>query len=78
MLAHRGVSLNALANHQWITTEGVFGIALGVSTSFVFLFVLFGALLERAAPATTSSSWPSACSAICAAARPRRRWWLRA
>ena len=47
MLAHRGVSLNALANHQWITTEGVFGIALGVSTSFVFLFVLFGALLER-------------------------------
>lgn len=48
MLAHRGVSLHALANHQWITTEGVFGIALGVSTSFVFLFVLFGALLERA------------------------------
>ena len=48
MLAHRGVSLNAMANHQWITTEGVFGIALGVSTSFVFLFVLFGALLERA------------------------------
>ncbi|KAB7678233.1 TRAP transporter permease [Plesiomonas shigelloides] len=48
LLAHRGVSLMALANHQWITTEGVFGIALGVSTSFVFLFVLFGALLERA------------------------------
>ncbi|WP_312514454.1 TRAP transporter permease [Stutzerimonas nitrititolerans] len=47
-LAHRGVSFTALANHQWITTEGVFGIALGVSTSFVFLFVLFGALLERA------------------------------
>ena len=48
LLAHRGVGLGALANHQWITTEGVFGIALGVSTSFVFLFVLFGALLERA------------------------------
>ncbi len=48
LLAHRGVSFMALANHQWITTEGVFGIALGVSTSFVFLFVLFGALLERA------------------------------
>ncbi|MDP2243522.1 TRAP transporter permease [Pseudomonas sp.] len=48
LLSHRGVSFNALANHQWITTEGVFGIALGVSTSFVFLFVLFGALLERA------------------------------
>ena len=48
LLSHRGVQLDALANHQWITTEGVFGIALGVSTSFVFLFVLFGALLERA------------------------------
>ncbi|MGF1909792.1 TRAP transporter permease [Vibrio kasasachensis] len=48
LLSHRGVQLEALANHQWITTEGVFGIALGVSTSFVFLFVLFGALLERA------------------------------
>ncbi len=45
LLAHRGVSFTALANHQWITTEGVFGIALGVSTSFVFLFVLFGALV---------------------------------
>ncbi|WP_244216235.1 TRAP transporter permease [Phytopseudomonas daroniae] len=48
LLAHRGVSLTGLANHQWLSTEGVFGIALGVSTSFVFLFVLFGALLERA------------------------------
>ena len=48
LLAHKGVSWHALANHQWITTEGVFGIALGVSTGFVFLFVLFGALLERA------------------------------
>lgn len=48
LLAHRGVSFTAMANHQWITTEGVFGIAVGVSTSFVFLFVLFGALLERA------------------------------
>ncbi|PKM04769.1 MAG: C4-dicarboxylate ABC transporter [Gammaproteobacteria bacterium HGW-Gammaproteobacteria-6] len=48
ILAHRGVSMNALANHQWLTTQGVFGIALGVSTSFVFLFVLFGALLDKA------------------------------
>ncbi|WP_251977807.1 TRAP transporter permease [Salinicola avicenniae] len=47
-LAHRGVSLSGLVNHQWLTTQGVFGIALGVSTSFVFLFVLFGALLDKA------------------------------
>ncbi|RJL05158.1 TRAP transporter fused permease subunit [Paracoccus aestuarii] len=48
IIAHRGNSLAEVANHQWITTEGVFGIALGVSTSFVFLFVLFGALLDKA------------------------------
>ncbi|MGC3874569.1 TRAP transporter permease [Halomonas sp. GXIMD04776] len=48
MLAHQGVSLYGLVNHQWLTTQGVFGIALGVSTSFVFLFVLFGALLDKA------------------------------
>ena len=48
VIAHKGVSLNKLASHQWLGTEGVFGVALGVSTSFVFLFVLFGAVLERA------------------------------
>ncbi|HEX2216996.1 MAG TPA: TRAP transporter permease [Xanthobacteraceae bacterium] len=45
---HKGVSLPRFLTHQWLVTEGVFGIALGVSTSFVFLFVLFGTLLERA------------------------------
>ena len=48
LLAHRGASLSRAASQYWLTTEGVFGVALGVSTSFVFLFVLFGALLERA------------------------------
>jgi TRAP transporter 4TM/12TM fusion protein len=35
-------------SHYWLGTEGVFGVALGVSTSMVFMFVLFGALLESA------------------------------
>ncbi|MBC6405670.1 MAG: TRAP transporter permease [Rhodospirillales bacterium] len=48
IIAHKGNSLSEVINHQWVTTEGVFGIALGVSTSFVFLFVLFGALLDKA------------------------------
>ncbi|WP_445398127.1 TRAP transporter permease [Zobellella sp. An-6] len=48
VIAHRGASLNRIITHQWLTTEGVFGVALGVSTSFVFMFVLFGSLLERA------------------------------
>ena len=43
-----GASLNKIVSHMWITTEGAFGIAVGVSASMVFLFVLFGALLEKA------------------------------
>lgn len=48
VISHKGASLQKLASHQWLGTEGVFGVALGVSTTFVFLFVLFGALLEKA------------------------------
>ena len=48
VLLHKGHNLTKIAAHQWLSTEGVFGIALGVSTSFVFLFVLFGSLLEKA------------------------------
>lgn len=48
MIAHAGASLTRLVTHQWLTTEGVFGVPLGVSTSFIFMFVLFGAMLERA------------------------------
>jgi TRAP transporter 4TM/12TM fusion protein len=48
LLAHKGASIARVASHYWLTTEGVFGVALGVSASFIFLFVLFGALLERA------------------------------
>ncbi len=43
-----GSSLGKVLSHMWITTEGAFGIAIGVSASMVFLFVLFGSLLERA------------------------------
>jgi len=43
-----GASLKKAMSHMWITSEGVFGIAVGVSTRFVFLFVLFGALLNKA------------------------------
>ncbi|HET6397918.1 MAG TPA: TRAP transporter permease, partial [Pseudoxanthomonas sp.] len=48
MIAHRGASLNRAMSHYWLTTEGVFGVALGVSSSFIFLFVLFGSLLDKA------------------------------
>ena len=48
VIAHKGASLAKGMSHYWLTTEGVFGIALGVSTSMVFMFVLFGSLLEKA------------------------------
>ncbi|MGM0476290.1 MAG: TRAP transporter permease [Pseudomonadota bacterium] len=48
LIAHGGASLGRAMSQQWLSNEGVFGIALGVSSGFVFLFVLFGALLERA------------------------------
>ncbi|MGH8850396.1 MAG: TRAP transporter permease [Casimicrobiaceae bacterium] len=48
VIAHKGISISKAVSHYWLTTEGVFGVALGVSASYIFLFVLFGALLEKA------------------------------
>jgi TRAP transporter 4TM/12TM fusion protein len=48
VIQHKGASIQRVISHQWLTTEGVFGVALGVSTGFVFLYVLFGSLLEQA------------------------------
>lgn len=48
VIAHKGASLSKAMSHFWLGSEGVFGVALSVSTDTVFLFVLFGALLERA------------------------------
>jgi len=48
VLQHKGASLNRLISHLWLTTEGVYGIALGVSTGAIFVYVLFGTLLDRA------------------------------
>ena len=46
VLAHRGLSIEQLVSHLYFTTEGIFGIPLGVSSTFIFLFILFGAYLE--------------------------------
>jgi TRAP transporter 4TM/12TM fusion protein len=48
LLGHKGATLSRAASQMWLTSEGIFGVALGVSTSVVFLFVLFGSLLEKA------------------------------
>lgn len=44
----KGASFGKAMWHFWMQTEGVFGVALGVSATMIFLFVLFGALLEKA------------------------------
>ncbi len=48
LIAHKGASINKIIGQMYLTTEGIFGVPLGVSASYVFLFVLFGSLLERA------------------------------
>lgn len=48
VLRHRGVPLDFIISDMYLTTTGIFGVPLGVSTDFVFLFVLFGAMLDRA------------------------------
>jgi len=46
-LGHRGYSINSIVEHIFLTTEGIFGTPLGVSSTFVFLFILYGAFLDK-------------------------------
>lgn len=46
VLAHRGLTVEQLVGHLFFTTEGIFGIPMGVSSTFIFLFILFGSYLE--------------------------------
>lgn len=46
-LNHRGYTLSRIASHMYYTTEGILGIPIGVSSTFIFLFILFGAFLEK-------------------------------
>lgn len=45
-LGHRGYDLTTLINHMYIGSEGIFGIALGTSATYIFLFILFGSFLN--------------------------------
>jgi TRAP transporter 4TM/12TM fusion protein len=46
-MAHRGYSLERIASHMYLTTEGILGIPLGVAATFIFLFILFGSFREK-------------------------------
>jgi len=47
LIAHRGYSVRRVVDHLYLTMEGIFGVPLWVSSTFVFAFVLFGAILEK-------------------------------
>ncbi|MFQ3619861.1 MAG: TRAP transporter permease [Spirochaetales bacterium] len=46
-LNHRGYSFRRIVGHLYYTTEGILGLPLGVSSTFIFLFILFGAFLDK-------------------------------
>lgn len=46
MMAHRGYNITQIAEYMYLSTEGIFGIAIGVSSSYIFLFILFGSFLQ--------------------------------
>ena len=43
----RGYSLSRIIQHMYLTPEGIFGLALGVSATFVIVFIIFGAFLSH-------------------------------
>ena len=48
MISHQGLSIKRLVGYHWFGGEAIFGIPISVSVSFVFLFVLFGSMLDYA------------------------------
>ena len=72
-LGHRGYDIERLASHLFLSTDGIYGTPLGVSATFIFMFVLFGAFLQvsgagefliNLAIATTGKSRSSTCTTI--------------
>ena len=47
MFSHRGFTIERIINHMYLGTEGIFGTPLEVSSTFVFMFILFGSVLEK-------------------------------
>ena len=48
LISHQGLSIKRLVGYHWLGGEAIFGIPISVSVSFIFLFVLFGAILDAA------------------------------
>ena len=48
LISHQGLSFTRLVGYHWFGGEAIFGIPISVSVSFIFLFVLFGSMLDAA------------------------------
>ena len=75
ILAFKGVSLNNIISNIALSTEGIYGIPLGVSTSIVYLFVLLGALLDKAGAGRFFTNWPCPFWADIRGGRQKRQSW---
>ena len=58
ILAHRGLGFHEIINYLFYTTEGIFGTPMGVSSTFIYLFILFGAYLEATGLANSLLIFP--------------------
>ena len=47
MFMHRGYDWTSLSNHFFANTEGIYGTSVSVSASYIFLFILFGAVMSK-------------------------------
>ena len=47
VIAHRGYGLEELIYYMFLSTEGIFGTAIGVSATYIYLFIFFGAILQK-------------------------------
>jgi TRAP-type uncharacterized transport system fused permease subunit len=92
LLKHAGASWGQMINHQYLTSQGIYGVAVGVVATYVFHFVLFGVMATRiglgqlfldiaasSVPGATRAGRPrSACLARpCSACSAARRWPMR-
>ncbi len=72
---HRGFSLNRIIGQNFLTLEGLFTTPLDVAATFIILFTIYGAVLDRGGAGASSSNGPSRSSARTPPPRPRDAPW---
>ena len=73
-LRHKGLTYEILIDQTFFTTEGLFGIPLGVAASYVILFIIFGAFLEQSGAGQFFMNFANAIAGGSAGGPARSRW----